>query len=775
MKDLKDLQQIPEDMTELRDRFLAKRQVAPDKFQLDAFDAIDRGNSVLVAAPTSSGKTLVAEYAIERCLAGGGRVAYTTPIKALSNQKLRDLRALLDQPVGLLTGDNVIQPDAPALVMTTEVLRNMIYADSSILAELGVVVLDEVHYLQDPYRGSVWEEVIIGLPEHVRLVCLSATVTNARELASWISSVRERCEVIIETKRPVDLREHFLVFDKASQSLHDFPTLNERQPNGEVQRFLLQGKYSRRNNARGGVRVARPHRLEVLHFLDEKDRLPAIVFVFSRQGCEDAVQQCLEHGVQLIDPVAQRQIREIAAQHVVDIDPGDLRSLHYDRWLNGLMTGVAAHHAGMVPPFKEAVEDCFAAGLLAAIFATETLSLGLNMPARSVVVEQLSRFKGEGFVTLTPGEYTQLTGRAGRRGIDAIGHAHTLWSPYESFEQTAHLVASSDFEIDSSFRPSYNMAANLIMTCEDREAAVDLLNQSFAQYRADSRVPEWTELLLTHKEELKQARRRLRQVTGGSGKASQKSKKPNKSHRHQRESRVVTEARREFTLWESRVNLLENRIALAHGGLAKTFDRVINLLEAFDCVDGWQLTDGGKQLGRIFNEVDLLVVLALREGLFEELNPVELASLASCFTYEHRYRSDPPPVSFPTAALSDAAYAIEQISSELSQAETEFGLTLTRSTDMSFFECAYDWASGASLEDILGDGESGSGSGLGVQLTPGDFVRQIRGLADLLRQIMIVEQSTDTRRCARAAVLTLDRGVVAVASGTAGAAGLSAK
>ncbi len=760
------------DAKDLRDRFLAKRQITPDKFQLDAFDAVDRGNSVLVAAPTSSGKTLVAEYAIERCLAAGDRVAYTTPIKALSNQKLRDLRALLDEPVGLLTGDNVIQPDAPALVMTTEVLRNMIYVDSSFLNELGVVVLDEVHYLQDPYRGPVWEEVIIGLPEHVRLVCLSATVTNARELANWISSVREHCEVVVETKRPVDLHEHFLVFDKNKQSLHDFPTLTEHQPNSDVQRFLLQGLHSRRNNTRGSARVARPHRLEVLHYLNEKDRLPAIVFVFSRQGCEDAVQQCLEQGIRLIDPVAQRQIREIAAQRVADINAGDLRSLHYDRWLDGLMTGVAAHHAGMVPPFKEVIEDCFAAGLLAAVFATETLALGLNMPARSVVVEQLSRFKGEGFVMLTPGEYTQLTGRAGRRGIDAIGHAHTLWSPYESFEQTAYLVASADFEIESAFRPSYNMAANLITTCEDREAAVELLNQSFAQYRADSRVPEWSELLTSHKEELKQARRRLRQVTGANkAKASKKPKKPNKAHHRQRESRIMTEARREFDLWESRVNLLENRIALAHGGLTKTFSQVTNLLEVFDCADGWQLTDSGKQLGRIFYESDLLVVLALREGLFDELNPAELAGLVSCVTYEHRYRSDPPPVSFPTAAVSEAAYAVERVSSELSQTEAEFGLTLTRSTDMSFFECAYDWAAGASLEDILGDGESVRGSKLGAQLTPGDFVRQIRGLSDVLRQIMIVAHSADTRRNARAAVLALDRGVVAVASGTADVAG----
>ena len=804
---------------EQRAWLLGKRSIEPDKFQLKAFDAIDRGHSVLVAAPTSSGKTLVAEYAAALCLAQGKRVAYTSPIKALSNQKLRDLRALQSSQVGLLTGDNVIAPAAPTLVMTTEVLRNMIYSGTQELNEFGVVVLDEVHYLQDPYRGPVWEEVIIGLPPGVQLVCLSATATNADELAQWITSVREQtCEVVVETERPVELREHFLIFDKTNRHLHDFPTLRGHHPNSEVQRFLQQSQRGRRPNtrgsgarssgakgsgargsgAKGGTHAVRPNRLEVLSHLAQNDRLPVIMFVFSRQGCEDAVNNCLEHGLNLTDPVSQQQIVQIANEHVADISAADLRSLHYDQWLEGLKCGVAAHHAGMVPPFKEVVEDCFAAGLLGAVFATETLALGLNMPARSVVVEQLSRFKGEGFVMLTPGEYTQLTGRAGRRGIDEIGHAYTLWSPYDSFEQTAELVASADFEIASAFRPTYNMAANLIRTCVNREAAVELLSKSFAQFQAGARVPEWSAELTVRKEELKQSRRLVRQLSGGAKKTNNKPgtrHHGNRGNHGNRESRALTSARREFDQCESRVNLLKNRIALAHGGLAKTFDLVSQMLAQVGSIDGWQLTDSGQQLSRIFHECDLVVVLALRAGLFDGLDPASLAGLVSCISYEHHSRDDPPPPSIPTPALRQAAYAIERISAQINERERDLGLTETRPANVAFFECAYAWASGAALEQVLGNdarparasgrpargrhtrggappsnpvpdnSAAGQSTKLGPYLTPGDFVRQIRNLADLLRQIMFVAHKSDTRNTARAAVAALDRGVVAAAIG----------
>jgi ATP-dependent RNA helicase HelY len=502
------------DPTELRQQLVRRKGFSPDRFQAEAFDVVERNHSVLVAAPTSSGKTLVAEYAISRALAMGRTVAYTTPIKALSNQKMRELSGWLGaERVGLLTGDNSVRADAPVVVMTTEVLRNMIYARSPFLEDLGVVVLDEVHYLQDQYRGPVWEEVIIQLPLSVQLVCLSATVSNASELAAWVSEVRGPCEPVVERDRPVELHNHYLLFEKGARRLREFRTVRDGHANPEVERYLAKagGRGHPRDHRRRGVRPGRPRRLEVLRHLEERGRLPAIVFIFSRQGCDDAVRSCLEAGVTFLDGREQQRVEMIAEEHVAELSDDDLALLGYHDWLEGLRAGVAAHHAGMVAPFKEAVEDCFAAGLLQVVFATETLALGINMPARSVVIEQLTRFRGDGHVMLTPGEHTQLTGRAGRRGIDPVGHAYTLWSPYVSFEETARLVGSGDFELDSAFRPTYNMAANLMAT-RTRDEALELLQQSFAQFRADRRIVSWARKLESARSSLRQAEGELNRL-----------------------------------------------------------------------------------------------------------------------------------------------------------------------------------------------------------------------------------------------------------------------
>ena len=348
----------------LRASLLADRGLTPDDFQVQAFEVIDDDRSVLVTAPTASGKTLIAEYAIAKALEDGRSVVYTTPIKALSNQKFRDLASWLGPDrVGLLTGDNAIRPEVDVVVMTTEVLRNMIYAGSPRLENLGLVVLDEVHFLQDPYRGPVWEEVIIQLPPSTRLVCLSATVTNAEELAGWISEVQGSCEAITEPTRPVELHDHFLVFDKRHRRLQEFRTLRNGQVNIEVERFLGKLGGERRQDGRGRTGgVGRPRRSEVIEHLDATDRLPAICFIFSRQGCDDAVRNCLEQGIGFLDGRERQQVETIAEQHVRDIRRADLDVLDYESWLEGLKAGVAAHHAGMVAPFKETVEDCFSAG-----------------------------------------------------------------------------------------------------------------------------------------------------------------------------------------------------------------------------------------------------------------------------------------------------------------------------------------------------------------------------------------------------------------------------
>ncbi|HET9773242.1 MAG TPA: DEAD/DEAH box helicase, partial [Acidimicrobiia bacterium] len=755
----------------LRAGFVESRGFPLDDFQLRALDALDAGRSVLVAAPTGSGKTVVAEYAVEKALAEGRKVFYTTPLKALSNQKYTDLvRAHGVGRVGLLTGDNSVNGEAPVVVMTTEVLRNMIYAASPTLEGLRYVVLDEVHYLQNPYRGAVWEEVIIHLAPEVDLVCLSATVSNAEEFADWIQTVRGETEAIIEERRPVRLRHLYLVGDKEAAGVHILPTFVEGEapdgslelrPNPEASR--LDSRSSRRGGpavrGRPRGRLYTPRRIETVDRLDDEGMLPAIYFIFSRAGCDQAVDACLAAGMRLTEPEERQRIRAIAEAHLGSLSDSDLDLLGYGSWLAGLEAGFAAHHAGKVPPMKEAVEEAFAAGLVKVVFATETLSLGINMPARTVVIEKLSKFTGERHEFLTPGEYTQLTGRAGRRGIDDLGYAAVLWNPYVPFDQVASLASTRSYALASSFRPTYNMAANLVRRYPP-DVAHHLLNLSFAQYGADKEIVRLErqlersrELLASHRQAVEcdrgdveeyrallrnRAERRAAARGGSAGSAGFDALKPgdviarrgNKAVVLQRTRgrgdetkllvltadrgvvrlgrtdfagpvravgaielprpfaprspafrRAVADALRGVKLRpeEGRngrrgsaapddgvdatrshpvagcpdlathlrfaeraerlardVDRLERRIRGRTESLARQFDRVLRVLESWGYVDGWELTDAGAMLTRLYSETDLLLAESLREGFLDGLDAPSMAAVCSVFSYETR-------------------------------------------------------------------------------------------------------------------------------------------
>ncbi|MEO3929874.1 DEAD/DEAH box helicase [Micromonosporaceae bacterium B7E4] len=480
-----------------------------DDFQREACQALERGSGVLVCAPTGAGKTVVGEFAVHLALrtdAGadpGGpprKCFYTTPIKALSNQKYHDLvdRYGSDQ-VGLLTGDNAINGDAPVVVMTTEVLRNMLYAGSSSLTGLAYVVMDEVHYLADRFRGGVWEEVIIHLPESVTLVSLSATVSNAEEFADWLITVRGETEVVVSEHRPVPLWQHMLVNRRMFDLFHDADAARKHDVHPELLRYtremlrrleLGDGRTHGPGWGRGGPRGPRwrgPLRADIVERLDREGLLPAILFIFSRAGCDAAVQQCLAAGLRLTTPDERAEIRRVVESRITSVPGEDLAVLGYWEWLDGLERGLAAHHAGMLPAFKEVVEELFVRGLVKAVFATETLALGINMPARCVVLERLVKFNGEAHVDLTPGEYTQLTGRAGRRGIDVEGHAVVVWSPEVDPRHVAGLASTRTYPLRSSFRPSYNMTVNLVGSVGAAPAR-ELLESSFAQFQADRSV-----------------------------------------------------------------------------------------------------------------------------------------------------------------------------------------------------------------------------------------------------------------------------------------------
>ena len=877
-----------------------------DDFQLEACRALEAGKGVLVAAPTGSGKTVVGEFAVHLALLEGRKCFYTTPIKALSNQKYADLvRRYGPGKVGLLTGDNSVNGEAPIVVMTTEVLRNMLYAGSPTLAGLAFVVMDEVHYLADRFRGAVWEEVIIHVPDSVRIVALSATVSNAEEFGEWLQEVRGETAVIVDEHRPVPLFQHMLVGNRLYDLFvdtgdgQDRPKINPQLRNIAVEEIRRAKINSGRRTGR--KRIARPPRFrppsrpEVIQRLDRAGLLPAITFIFSRAGCDAAVAQCLHAGLRLTSRQEAEEIRAHVELRTADLADEDLRVLGYDQWLEGLMRGIAAHHAGMLPTFKEIVEELFVRGLIKAVFATETLALGINMPARTVVIEKLDKWNGETHADLTPGEYTQLTGRAGRRGIDVEGHAVVIWSPGMDPFAVAGLAGTRTYPLNSSFRPSYNMAVNLVGAV-GRERARNLLEESFAQFQADRAVVGLARQVHRNEEALAgyaeaaachlgdfmeyaalrrrlsdreaelarerssarraEAIRSLERLRPGdvivvpSGRrsglavvldpglgrrsdgpaplvltaqrsvqrlsvldfphpvepieririprsfsprspqqrrdlaATLRNKVPDaqvKAHRGRRStpavddeeiSRLRREIRRhpchgcdereDHARWAERyfrlkrdTDALRRRVEGRSQVIARTFDRVCAVLEQLGYLEGDTVTEEGRRLGRIYNELDLLTAESLRAGLWEELEPAELAACVSALVYESRQPDDAVTPRTPPGAAQEALAAMMRLWGELEAIERDNRVSFLREPDLGFAWTAYRWASGHSLDEVL----------LESQMTAGDFVRAVKQLIDLLGQVAdAAPEGSRVRQTAGKAMDGLRRGVVAYSS-----------
>lgn len=555
---------LTSDMPSPSERYLAAKQRIQDSssdlgdfkdglnFELDDFQdtacrAVQAGRGVLVAAPTGAGKTIVGEFAVYLALQRGNKAFYTTPIKALSNQKFQEFSAQYGaENVGLLTGDTSINAEAPVVVMTTEVLRNMLYADSDTLTGLAYVVMDEVHYLADRFRGAVWEEVIIHLPSEVAVISLSATVSNAEEFGAWLGTVRGDTAVVVSEHRPVPLWQHVMVrrdlvdlfaenvaFDEIApdtgRSDTKIPAIKNPKINAELLKLARsesvstgrgtshgrrggggsrgrgyqdgshQDRDTRNSSPQGWARAA--SRPQVIRALESQNLLPAITFIFSRAACDAAVQQCAAAGLWLTTQEEQAEIAYRVDKACAELPDSDKDVLGFWGWRDGLLRGLAAHHAGMLPSFKEVVEDLFVSGLVRAVFATETLALGINMPARTVVLEKLEKYNGEAHVGITAGEYTQLTGRAGRRGIDVEGHAVVLWQPGTDPTAVGGLASKRTYPLNSSFRPTYNMSINLIAQF-GRTRTRSILESSFAQFQADRSVVDLARQVRSREESL---------------------------------------------------------------------------------------------------------------------------------------------------------------------------------------------------------------------------------------------------------------------------------
>ena len=917
-----------------------------DEFQLRACQALQDGRGVLVAAPTGSGKTVVGEFAVELALTGGRKAFYTTPIKALSNQKYTDLvRRHGAAAVGLLTGDNTVNGEAPVVVMTTEVLRNMLYADSPTLAGLGFVVMDEVHYLADRLRGAVWEEVIIHLPDDVQVVSLSATVSNAEEFGAWLDTVRGDTAVVVSEHRPVPLWQHVLVgtrlYDLFTDSSGEAVAviggapppagepaavsqadLDPARVNPELRRLAREesriermsrgsgnGRTGGGNHRRRPGRYHAPSRAEMVATLDRAGLLPAIDFIFSRAGCEAAVQQCVAGGVRLTSPAEREEIRRVVDARCAEIGDEDLAVLGYWEWADALERGLAAHHAGLLPSFKEVVEDLFTQGLVKVVFATETLALGINMPARSVVLEKLVKWNGETHADITPGEYTQLTGRAGRRGIDVEGHGVVLWRPGIDPEAVGGLASTRTYPLRSSFRPTYNMAVNLVAQV-GRSRAREILETSYAQFQADRGVvglarqarrqeealagyaeamrchlgtfAEYAALrreigereadlsrsasrerrtdalaslerlrrgdvvlvqagrrpgyavvvepglpggadgprptVLTVEAQVQrlsatdvpngvepvtrlavpkaftarspQARRdlasTLRTALAAQAVLPEEDEQPQQQQGRRRErgrsaaadDERLAELRRQLRAhpchgcgeredharWAERwwrlareTEALTRRIEGRTNTIARTFDRVCDLLGELGYLDGDTVSPAGQQLRRIYAESDLLVAECLREGIWDGLDAAGLAACASALVYEsRREEGTAPPV--PAGPVNRALTQTVRIWSALEDRERDHRLDPTPEPDLGLALPIHRWARGQRLDSVLSDGE----------LAAGDFVRWCKQVVDLLGQLQHAAgddaAAVALRRRAGEAVDAVRRGVVAYSS-----------
>jgi ATP-dependent RNA helicase HelY len=885
-----------------------------DGFQRTACSALEDGHGVLVCAPTGAGKTVVGEFAVHLALAQGLKCFYTTPIKALSNQKYADLVARHgSSAVGLLTGDTSVNGDAQVVVMTTEVLRNMIYARSGQLDRLGYVVMDEVHYLADRFRGAVWEEVILQLPEHVALVSLSATVSNAEEFGDWLVTVRGDTTVVVDEHRPVPLWQHMMVGNRlldlfaenrpfggtGTGELHVDPDLVRATRELDRQSATAIWDRSRRTRTaapprRTGFRP--PSRVTVLDRLDRDGLLPAITFVFSRAGCDQAVAQCVRAGLRLTTDDEVAEIRRVVERRTGDLPQADLGVLGYWEWREALERGVAAHHAGLLPAFKETVEELFVRGLVRAVFATETLALGINMPARTVVLERLVKFNGEAHAELTPGEYTQLTGRAGRRGIDVEGHAVVVWAPGVDPEQVGGLASTRTYPLRSSFRPGYNMAVNLVGRL-GVDAARELLEQSFGQFQADRsvvglarRIERNTETLAGYAAAMRchlgdfaeyaalrrrvgdrekalrrqgtadrrdattDALRALRPgdviaVPGGRraglavvldpGAAADEPRPlvltedrwagrlsiadfpapveplgrmrlpKHVNHRvpavrrdlaaSLRNTGIVAPAtsrrgrsgkgspdddpelgtlrralrahpchgcddREAHARWAERHARLEReteqlrqKVRATTHSLARSFDRIRGLLGERGYLDGETITEHGERLARLWGESDLLAAECLRHGVWDGLEPAELAAVVSALVYESRRDVGPVP-RVPTGAVSEALAATVRLWSALEADERRHRVDRTREPDLGFAWPMHRWARGESLSAVLTAAEQN-----GAELSAGDFVRWCRQVLDLLDQVTeVAGRGSAVGRAAATASRAVRRGVVAV-------------
>ena len=751
-----------------------------DPFQREAIEKLDNGaGGVLVSAPTSSGKTVVAEYAIFRALRDGTKVIYTTPLKALSNQKYHDfVREYGEQRVGLVTGENTINDEAPVVVMTTEILRNLIYEDPKRLDLVNYVVLDEVHYIDDFPRGSVWEEIVIQAPRSIKLVGLSATIGNYREIADWMAENRGGMETVFHNVRPVELKMWLAIQNRL------LPLF--KGDGGIDQRTWTKAAEEEEASYRIGrfTRLPSNDLLKVIEELRRLDILPSIYFIFSRRGCREALQRCSYHELDLTTAEEKEAIDRVAAQRLQGLKDHDEEAL-FRRMVDSrlLRRGLAEHHAGLLPYHKEMVEELFQRGLIKVVFATETLSLGINMPARGVVVSSFTKFDGVSFSNLTTGELTQLMGRAGRRGIDVIGHGVVLKESDVEIGTIYEVAMGPTLVVESKFLPSYNMALNLLRVYTPAEAE-GLMERSFGQFQKRIAADRTRERLLNVHARLDDIRRmwddaeislddvaqyfkledrrrairiELRRLRRDAG-AERRHRRGRQTRAQGPSSKVVQkleieakgllERQRKLHLVRSprfgeylqrygEIRGLQRELDAgereASGQMdeyARKLRRLCRILSETGFLADNRPTAKGLFASRVYGENTILVAEAVWAGWLEGLTTEELCAVLVMLAAEDRERgrgrgAPAGPRRYPTPAISQTARLVRSLYFRFADMEKDLDEPNLRQPSHDYIDFAYRWSAGEPLDQIP----------LPANVDIGDAIKAMKSLYSLLRQL----------------------------------------
>jgi ATP-dependent RNA helicase HelY len=728
--------------------FAARYPFPLDEFQLQALHKIAEGSSVIVSAPTGAGKTLIAEFAIWLALCSQRRIGYTTPLKALSNQKYGDFQQEFgEEQVGILTGDVKMAPQAPVLVMTTEILRNMFYERS--FPEMAYVVLDECHFIGDEGRGTVWEEIIINCPQQIRLVALSATVSNIREIAAWIEEVHGPIEVIYHPTRPVPLE--FLFCDKEAKMV-SLTGMNQRQ----LEQSLYKGqprpqRRGRRGRSRDLERFSMPRRPAnpslVIPSLEARRWLPAIYFIFSRAGCEQALQRFLEEGGNLLKPGERERVEEIIEATLLECFSLNLESELNAALIRGLKRGVGVHHAGILPALKRLTETLFEQGLVKVVFATETMSLGIHMPAKSVVLQGVSKRSDFGFRNLTHNEITQMGGRAGRRGIDPEGKCIVALESKEAIGETLRLIRGRPEPIESQFRIGYSSAALLLRSYPDEGSIRVIVESSFGQFQNRKKMEELKGGIEESEEKVNECRsftpfcgdlqqiltyRQVRDQRGKPSKGRESSAlKLEEMACHRCLKRGECERRlRRCRRWERSLEGKKQELRLLANSYWEQFLRVKAVLQRFGYVKDHGLSQEGRLIASLRHDNELLVARIVFSDILESLRAAEMAAILSCVVDEPRSRDALIAKVFLRAhpQLKRKLRQMEGLAEEIFQVQKENAVFLPLNLHTNFVAAAYEWASG---EDDWVRLVSGSFGG-----HEGDLIRSLRRLIDLCRQLI---------------------------------------